>query len=126
MTNVWTFTGHLGRDGELRKTPSDTSVLSFAVPVKSGYGDREQTDWVDCAMFGKRAEGLANYLKKGVPVTVTGEVRLETFQKRDGTQGSKISVNVSDVTLQSRASGNDTQGSAQNNAPADLDDDVAF
>lgn len=72
--NLFAATGNLGKDcrkGEV----SGTAVLNFSIGVKSGYGDKEQTLWVDCALWGKQAESkLADYLVKGQKVAVTGEL----------------------------------------------------
>ena len=54
--NNWNFTGNLGKDAETKTTPSGTSVCTFSVAVKSGYGDNQKTTWANCSLFGKRAE----------------------------------------------------------------------
>ena len=136
--NVLIFSGNLGRDAELRVTQNGTPILSFAVPMKSGYGEREKIDWVDCAIFGKRAsEGLANAMTKGTPVVVSGECSLDTFQGNDGPK-SKIKVNVHDVTLMGRAPQQAQQAQQPTGAPeaptggsgggagSELDDQIPF
>lgn len=97
--NNHTISGNLGRDAELRRTQNGTAVLSFSLPMKSGFGEREKTDWVKCAVFGKRAEGrLAEFLKKGTPVVVCGETYLDSYEK-DGVEKISLAMNVSEVTL---------------------------
>ena len=72
--NVCSFTGNLGRDCRVGNAGS-TAVCNFAVAVKSGFGDKEQTLWLDCALWGKPAEGaLPQYLVKGAQVAVSGEL----------------------------------------------------
>lgn len=97
--NVWTFTGRLGADAELRTTQGGTQVLGFRVANDTGYGDRKTTQWVDCSLFGDRGAKLAEYLVKGKQVVVTGELSLREYQKRDGTQGSTLNVRVSELDL---------------------------
>jgi single-strand DNA-binding protein len=97
--NVWTFSGRVGADAELRTTQSGEKVLSFRVANDVGFGERKFTQWVDCSYWGKRGEAIANYVKKGDKVTVSGELKLEEFQRRDGTPGSKLSVRVNDMDL---------------------------
>ena len=71
--NLFAATGNLGKD--CRKGTGATAVVNFSIGVKSGYGDKEQTLWVDCALWGKQAESkLADYLVKGQKVAVTGEL----------------------------------------------------
>jgi len=71
--NVFSFTGNLGKD--CRKGTGSTVVLNFGVGVKSGFGDKAQTIWIDCALWGKQAESkLSDYLLKGQQVAVSGEL----------------------------------------------------
>lgn len=72
--NVFTFSGHLGRDCR-KGNAGGTAVVNFAVACKSGYGQNEQTIWIDCALWGKQAESkLPDYLLKGRKVAVSGEL----------------------------------------------------
>lgn len=72
--NVLTFTGNLGNDCRVGQAGT-TAVCNFSVAMKSGIGDRAQTIWVDCALWGKQAEGaLPQYLLKGQSVAVSGEL----------------------------------------------------
>ena len=72
--NLFAATGNLGKDCR-KGDAGGTAVLNFSIGVKSGYGDKEQTLWVDCALWGKQAESkLADYLVKGQKVAVTGEL----------------------------------------------------
>lgn len=95
--NVWTFTGRLGADGELRTTQSGEKVLGFRVANDVGFGDRKTTQWVDCSIWGRRAESLAPHLTKGKSVVVSGEVTLREYEKRDGTRGAGLSVRVAEI-----------------------------
>lgn len=71
--NVFSFTGNLGRD--CRVGTGQTPVVGFAVAVKSGWGDKAQSIWVDCSLWGKQAESrLPEFLVKGQQVAVTGEL----------------------------------------------------
>lgn len=95
--NVWTFTGRLGADGELRTTQSGEKVLGFRVANDVGFGERKTTQWVDCSIWGRRAESLAPHLTKGKQVVISGEVTLREFDKRDGTRGAGLSVRVAEI-----------------------------
>lgn len=97
--NIWTFTGRLGNDAELRTTSGGTPVLGFRCANDVGFGDNRTTQWVDCSIWGKRAEALAPHLVKGTKVTIAGELTLREFEKRDGTKGSTLSVKVSEIDL---------------------------
>ncbi|HRQ81366.1 MAG TPA: single-stranded DNA-binding protein, partial [Azospirillaceae bacterium] len=99
--NVWTFTGRLGADAELRSTQSGEKVLSFRVANDVGFGDRKTTQWVECSLWGRRGEAIAQFLTKGKQVCVSGELTLREFQKRDGSAGSGLSVRVNEVDFMS-------------------------
>ena len=72
--NVYCFTGNLGGDVKVNSTGGST-VANFSVAVKSGFGDKAQTMWIACALWGKQAESkLIDYLTKGQQVAITGEL----------------------------------------------------
>lgn len=97
--NVWCFTGRLGRDAETRYLPAGTQVLEFSVAVDVGYGDKKNTIWTKCTLFGDRGGKLAQYLTKGTQVAVSGEVNLREWQDRDGGKRSTLEVRVEKVDL---------------------------
>ena len=92
--NLWAITGNLGKDAETRQAGGST-VCGFSVAVKSGFGDKAQTIWVSCSMWGKQAEGaLPGYLKKGQQVAVTGELSTRDY---DGKTYLELRVNSIDL-----------------------------
>jgi len=95
--NSMNFTGSLWRDARLGEA-GGSPVANFAVAVKSGYGQHEQTVWVDCALWGKRADALAQYLVKGQQVGITGEMGTRDYEK-DGVTRTVVTCRVADVTL---------------------------
>lgn len=115
--NVFTAIGRLGRDAETRYTADGKPITTFAVAVDDGFGDRKVTSWIDCAMFGERGPKIAEFIRKGDRIGVTGSIRLDTYKTRDGLEKSKIAMRVQDVTLLSakQDSGN---GTPRSNAPA--------
>lgn len=96
--NIWIFTGRLGADAELRPTSGD-SVLNFRAANDTGFGDTKRTQWVECSLWGTRAEALAPHLTKGKAVVVAGELTLREFEKRDGSRGYGLAVRVAELTL---------------------------
>ncbi len=133
MSNVFSFTGAVGRDAEVRVTPSGQSVLNFTVANNIGFGDRQQTLWIRVALWGKRAEGsLQNYLKKGQQVFVSGELTQREYQANDGTTKTSLELNANIVDLVGKRNEQSQQPQQQNNQqtsqPGSLDDfdDVPF
>lgn len=68
------FTGNLGRDPESRSTNSGDTVCSFSVAVKQGFGRDAKSEWFRCSVWGKRGETVNRFLRKGMKVTVAGEL----------------------------------------------------
>ena len=97
MLNI-TAVGNLGRDPELREAGS-SQVASFSIAVSTG---KDETSWINCSIWGKRADVAMQYLKKGNRITVAGSGKLNTYQKKDGTEGQSFQLNVSDFTLPPR------------------------
>ena len=116
MSNVFSFTGAVGRDADVKSTPSGQSVFNVTVANNIGFGDRQQTLWVRVALWGKRAETLAQYLKKGQQVFVSGELSMREYQAADGTTKSSLELNANIIDLLGKR--NDQAGQAPTSAPA--------
>lgn len=105
--NMVCISGNLTRDPELRATGGGTSVLQFGVAVNERVKNPQTEEWedrpnfVDCVMFGKRAEALSNLLDKGMKVAVEGRLRYSSWEK-DGQRRSKLEVVAEEVELMSR------------------------
>ena len=92
--------GNLTRDPELRYTPQGSAVLEFGLAVDRSYTDssgteRDETCFIDCNMWGRRGEAVAEYLTKGDPVLVEGRLRYDTWETPEGRR-SKHEVVVTD------------------------------
>jgi single-strand DNA-binding protein len=109
--NVWTFTGRLGADAELRTTQGGEKVLGFRVANDVGFGDRKTTQWVECSLWGRRGESISQFMTKGKQVCVSGELTLREFQKRDGSPGFGLSVRVNEVDFMGGRDSGDGGGS---------------
>lgn len=129
----------LGRDAELRTTSNGDTVATLALAFTRRVKGEKLTQWVDGALWGKRAKSLAPYLLKGGLVAVTLEdVHIETFTSQKG-DGHKLAGRVIDVEL--AGGGERTAAPAPRQAPAprpapatapmgsgfdDLDSDIPF
>lgn len=100
-TNVVVLSGNLGREPELKSTQGGTQILSFSLAVGERRPDNngnwtDYTNWVDCIMFGKRAESLSRYLHKGQHVSLNGSLSYSSWEK-DGQRHSRLEVKVADI-----------------------------
>lgn len=96
--NSITVAGQLGRDAEIKVLPNGDAVCSFS--VADSQGREKPTIWWNCALFGKRAQSLAEYLTKGQSVTVSGNVTEREWTDKDGTKRKAQDIRVSDIALQ--------------------------
>lgn len=122
------ITGNLTRDSELRTTAAGMSVLGFSVAVNDRAKDQATGEWkdrpnfIDCAVFGRRADALARLLGKGQKVAVAGRLRQATWE-RSGQRRSKLSVVADNVELMSRRDGAAEASSADASV---YDEDIPF
>lgn len=119
--NQCQFIGRLGKDVETRYMPNGNAVASFTIAVGSQWKDKqsgakqEATEWVNVSVFGKLAEICSEYLKKGSQVFVSGRMKTEKYQAKDGTDrySTKIIAENMQMLGGKSAGGNDSQGDGQ-------------
>ena len=105
------ISGNLTRDPELRSTTGGTQILSFGVAVNDRRRNQQSGEWedypnyIDCVLFGSRADALSRYLFKGTKVAVEGKLRYSSWEAKDGTKRSKLEVVVDEVEFLSRDGG---------------------
>lgn len=105
--NRVTISGNLTRDAELRQTASGMAVLGFSVAVNDRRKNQQTEQWedypnyIDCSMFGTRAEKIAPYLSKGTKVAIAGKLRWSQWE-RDGQMRSKVEVIVDEIEFMSQ------------------------
>jgi single-strand DNA-binding protein len=136
--NVAILTGNLGRDPDLRSTAKGEVVMNFPIGVQTGRSDNPSTMWVDCAIWGTRAESLQPYMVKGARVTVHGSIKTEEFTDKNGNARTKLCMKVSELDLPPRSESQQVQQVQQVQRPAplvpsiaktpfaDMDDDLPF
>lgn len=130
--NIFSATGNLGKDCR-KGNAGNTAVLNFSIGVKSGFGEREQTLWIDCSLFGKQAESkLCDYLVKGQQVAVSGELGTRTHEDKIyltlkvnsiDLVGGKKDGGSSPAPQQSRPAPQQSQQAAP---PDDFEDSIPF
>ncbi len=104
-----TLLGRVGADPELRSTKSGTAVvqLRLATDRYSKSNETTETDWHSVVWWGKTAEAVAQYVRKGDRVHVTGRLQQHSWQTDSGERRSKVEVHASEVIfLDSRSARN--------------------
>ena len=120
MINNCTFMGRITRDLELNHSSNGTSCLSFDLAVNRPM-DREKTDYIHCAAYGKTAENIANYFVKGSLIGLTGVMTTQTYtSKKTNTEVSKNILIIQtfsftgEPAVQQNNSGNNSNQGNQN------------
>ncbi len=116
--NTLTLSGYLGNDAELRYSKSNTPFVSFSLAVNERVPDgngsySDYTNWVDCVMFGKRAESLHRYLSKGAKVSIIGHLHTRMVDN-NGKRYKRWDVRVDNVELMMQAMNQTNQNNATN------------
>lgn len=96
--NVISISGNVVKDGEIRQAGQD-EVLQFSVADNMIGKDKGAIFW-SCSLWGKRASSLAEFIRKGQPVTVNGTVSEREWTDKDGNRRKSFDVRVNDIALQ--------------------------
>ena len=147
--------GFLGQDPDVRYTPSGDAVATISVATTSRWKDKqtgeqkEDTEWHRCTAWGKQAETIGEYLRKGSQVYIEGELKTRKWQDRDGNDRWTTEIRIRQFSfLDRREGGNrpphpadsstapsaghqeqtttDAQSAGQQDQMDDFDDDIPF
>lgn len=100
MLNKVMLIGNLGRDPEMRYTPSGKAVTSFSIAVNDGYGEKRHTTWFRVECWDKLAEIAAEYARKGSTVYVEGRLAIDEWEEKDThAKRERAKVIARDVTV---------------------------
>lgn len=115
--------GRLGKDPELRYTPSGKAVASFPVATDRRWTDsngqkQQQTTWHNIVAWGRTAEVMKEYLSKGREVFIEGRIENRTYDKKDGTKGYASEVIVESFSF---VGSRGDSGGDSSSAPSDAD-----
>jgi len=120
------FIGHLGRDPEMKYTPSGVACANFSLAVGEKYKSHEQwvenTEWVKCVAWRKLAEICGQYLGKGSQVYVAGKLKTRSWEGKDGTKKYMTEVVLDNMQM---LGGKSEPKQTQNEEPPD-DGDIPF
>lgn len=112
--NSVNISGNVTRDAEYRQSASGTGILTFGIAVNDRVKNPQSGEWedkanfVDCVMFGNRANGLNGKITKGMKLAVSGKLNYSTWE-RDGQKRSKLEVVVNDVDFMQRRDAHQSQ-----------------
>ena len=123
--NVFTAIGRVGRDAQVRYTGAGKAVAGWSLAVDDGWGENKKTVWLDCSLWGDRADKLAPHITKGAQLGVTGSIGT---REHDGK--TYVTLRVSDVTLLGGKGERDQQQSQPSRQPPakgdEFNDDIPW
>lgn len=99
-----TVTGNLGRDPELKDTKTGKKMATFSVASTTKRDGREpETTWLDVVCFDRLAEDAAGNFRKGMKVILLGQLSMETYTRKDNTEGVALRMVANDIGLMVRS-----------------------
>jgi single-strand DNA-binding protein len=126
--NKAVLVGRLGKDPEMKYTPSGTAVASFSIAtnysIKDGEGNFvDKTDWHNIVVFGRRAEFAGEYMSKGKLVYIEGRIQTRSWEDQNGNKRYITEIISSDVQLlgsKGESTSKETEESAADDQPKDI------
>ena len=123
MINM-TIAGNVGKDAVLRNTQGGDPVLGFSIAIDGGKdknGNKRDSTWVQCNVWGKRAESLNSHITKGTKLVVSGRPGVDVYEGK-----GRLTLSVQDLTFMGNTKER-TDHEPQSNSRADIDDqDIPF
>ena len=123
--------GNLTRDIELRTTSNGQSVASFSLAVTRTWKDQsgtqqDQTSFINCVAWGKVGEILAQYVKKGSPLLVSGRLDQRSYEDKDGNKRQAVEVVVEDFNFVGGRGEGDSSSAPSQNSQSNKSKDVVI
>lgn len=117
------ISGNLTRDPEVKPTKSGNVIMSLSVAVNDRRKNNQTGQWedypnfIDCTMFGDRAQKLSQYLSKGTKVAIAGKLSYRSWQAQDGSKRSKVEVVIDDLEFMSKGGNTPSAAPSAPSAP---------
>lgn len=126
MNNV-TLMGRLTRDPELQYSNNGTAFSKFSIAVPRDF-KRDETDFINCLAFGKIAETIAEYLKKGKRIALQGRIQTGSYNNKEGQRVNTFEVVVDKFEFVDSAKSEENNKNVRSNVRSkeDLEDDFPF
>lgn len=100
LNNV-VLTGRTCSDIEVKVSNSGTHYCQFSLAVDDGFGEKKTTDFFNISAFGKIADNLAAYVKKGSIIGIKGALKTSSYTNKEGKKISTVTVRANEVSFES-------------------------
>ena len=126
MFNEATLIGHVGQDPEIRTTKNDTKVANFSVATSKKIKDQTVTEWHRVTAWGKLADIVESYVRKGSLVFVRGEIQTRKWQDQSGGDKYSTEIQLGSFSSVLRVLNGGSGEDGKPNAKPEPDDDIPF
>lgn len=117
----YAFTGRLGADAQVKKTPNGKTYMEMSVAVTTGYGEYKKTLWIKVKQWGERVNNIVGIFTKGALIAAYGEPSINEWDGKDGSHHASIEVNCMNVQILSSK-----KAVADGNVEAAESEEIAF
>ena len=95
----YAFTGRLGADAHIKRTPNGKTYMEMSVAVTIGYGEYKKTLWLKVKQWGERVNNIVGIFTKGALITACGEPSINEWDGKDGSHHASLEVNCMNVQI---------------------------
>jgi single-strand DNA-binding protein len=124
--NSITLIGNVGKDPEIRFTPANKAVVKFNVADTRGKEDNKQTIWHTVVCFEEQALSVAEHVRKGTRVIVTGRLNKASFEGRDGNKKEITELIADEVGISIRFGSKDSKPASAPAVQQQFDEEEPF
>ena len=89
--------GRLTKDPELRYTKNNIAVANYTIAINDGYGEKQQTQYINISTWGKSGEFVSKYFKKGQAIAIVGRLNNNNYEDKNGNKRYSIEVVTEDI-----------------------------
>ena len=129
--NLAIIVGNLGRDPEVRYMSSGDAVANITIATTESWKDKagakqEKTEWHRCVAYGKTAELMGEYLKKGSPVYIQGRIQTKKWTDKEGQERYTTEIVVDRMQFLGGAKASKNEPEPATELPNEIDSDIPF
>ena len=124
--NICVFIGGLGSDGEIKTVGDNNKVYNNSMAVTKKVKGADVTTWINIRAWGKTAELISNYTRKGSQIYIRSEFGLDSWDGKDGKKNYKPIFTINKVQFLSKPSGSNDKPKQESQAPIEMNDDLVF
>lgn len=124
MLNQCNFIGNLGQDPDIRFTANQSAVANISLGCTHKYKDEQHTEWVRGVAFGKTAEIIGEYLKKGSKVYISGRMQTNKWQDKEGNDRYTTEIIINDMKMLDSKGANQQSTRPQQDSKSETTDEL--